>query len=268
MTSAPPKLYLNLYWHMHQPDYRDTLTGEYVLPWTYLHAIKDYTDMAHHIEENPQAKVTFNFVPVLLDQLEDYAAQFKSGDIRDPLLRLLSLENLDDISEEERCLIIDSCFKSHHDKMLAPFAHYQSLHDIYRGLEHQGKTAFNYLSGQYMADLLVWYHLAWTGESVRRSDKLVQALMQKGSQFDTKDRRGLFTLIGTLITDLIPRYRKLQQAGRIELSSTPHFHPILPLLLDFKCTRDAMPYAPLPHCGQYPGGRARAQAHIEAAQAS
>ncbi|MFM8758009.1 MAG: glycoside hydrolase, partial [Methylophilaceae bacterium] len=72
MSDHPSKLYLNLYWHMHQPDYRDTLTGEYVLPWTYLHAIKDYTDMAYHVEQNPHVKVTFNFVPVLLDQIEDY----------------------------------------------------------------------------------------------------------------------------------------------------------------------------------------------------
>ena len=82
------KLYLNLYWHMHQPDYRDYLTGEYVLPWTYLHAIKDYTDMAYHLEQNPRARASFNFVPVLLDQLEDYAEQFAAGDIRDPLLAL------------------------------------------------------------------------------------------------------------------------------------------------------------------------------------
>ena len=87
--SAQPKIYLNLYWHMHQPDYRDTLTGEYVLPWTYLHAIKDYTDMAHHLETNARARITFNFVPVLLEQLEDYRQQFESGDVRDPLLALL-----------------------------------------------------------------------------------------------------------------------------------------------------------------------------------
>jgi alpha-amylase/alpha-mannosidase (GH57 family) len=268
MASVRPKLYLNLYWHMHQPDYRDTLSGEYVLPWTYLHAIKDYTDMAFHLEENPKARVTFNFVPVLLDQLEDYSDQFKTGNIRDPLLALLAEEELEQISTEQRSLIVDSGFKSHHEKMLAPFAHYQKLHNIYHALVSEDETAFNYLSGQYMADLLVWYHLAWTGESVRRESKLVQSLMEKGSQFTLKDRLDLFELIGELIDGLIPRYKKLRQNGQIEISTTPYYHPILPLLLDFKCARDAMPYAPLPHCGQYPGGRARAQAHIEAAQAS
>jgi alpha-amylase/alpha-mannosidase (GH57 family) len=268
MTDKRPKLYLNLYWHMHQPDYRDTLTGQYVLPWTYLHAIKDYTDMAWHLEANPQARVTFNFVPVLLDQLEDYSDQFATGDIRDPLLALLAEEALDNISTEQCNLIIDSCFKSHHEKMLAPFAHYQRLHNIYKALQIEGSAAFNYLSAQYKADLLVWYHLAWTGESIRRTNTFVQKLMEKGTQFTLEDRRALFRLIGELISGLIPRYKALQDQGRIELSTTPHYHPIVPLLLDFKSTRDAMPYAPLPHSARYPGGNDRACAHIRQAQAS
>ena len=93
MKSNRPKLYLNLYWHMHQPDYRDLASNEYVLPWTYLHAIKDYSDMAFHLEENPKARVSFNFVPILLEQLEDYTLQFRQNKIRDPLLSLLIEEN-------------------------------------------------------------------------------------------------------------------------------------------------------------------------------
>jgi alpha-amylase/alpha-mannosidase (GH57 family) len=267
MTAQAPKLCLNLYWHMHQPDYRDTITGEYVLPWTYLHAIKDYTDMAYHLEANPAARVTFNFVPVLLDQLEDYSRQFKTNNIRDPLLALLGHKDLDDISAEQCRLVIDSCFKSHHEKMLEPFAHYQRLYHIFHVLESESETPFNYLSMQYKADLLVWYHLAWTGESVRRSSKLVQGLMKKGSQFTLQERLDLFELIGTLISDLIPRYKKLQENGCIEISTTPYYHPILPLLLDFESTRDAMPFAPLPNCARYPGGKLRAEAHIEQAQA-
>lgn len=268
MSATKPKLYFNLYWHMHQPDYRDTITGEYVLPWTYLHAIKDYTDMAFHVEENPAVKVTFNFVPVLLDQLEDYSLQFKNNQIKDPLLAMLARPDLEYLSKQERCLIIDSCFKSHHEKMLEPFAHYQRLLHIYNTLREEGVTTFNYLSGQYMADLLVWYHLAWTGESIRRNNKFVQSLMEKGHQFTFEERKAFFELIGQVISDLIPRYKRLQDSGQIEISSTPHYHPILPLLIDFKSTRDAMPFAPLPKCVRYPDGVVRARAHIEAAQAS
>lgn len=224
--------------------------------------------MAYHLEANPKARVTFNFVPVLLDQLEDYEDQFASGHVRDPLLAMLARENLEYLHKEERCLIVDSCFKSHHEKMLEPFAHYQRLLNIYNALQVQGSTASNYLSGQYMADLLVWYHLAWTGESIRRNNRFVQSLLEKGSQFTYEERIQLFKLIGELIAGLIPRYKKLQETGQIEISSTPHYHPILPLLLDFKSTRDAMPFAPLPACGNYPGGRLRAKAHIESAQKS
>ncbi len=268
MTASLPKLYLNLYWHMHQPDYRDITSGEYVLPWTYLHAIKDYTDMAYHLESNPGARVSFNFVPVLLDQLEDYVEQFDSGNIRDPLLALLAKDDMKSLTQDERCLILHSCFKGHHEKMLAPFEHYQCLYNMYVKLEPHGKSMFNYLSGQYMADLLVWYHLAWTGESVRRNSPEVQALMNKGSQFTPEDRQTLFKLIATLMRDLIPRYRALESAGQIEISTTPHYHPILPLLLDFRSTRDAMPYAPLPHYQHYPHGKQRARLHIEEAQVS
>ncbi|WP_137718557.1 glycoside hydrolase family 57 protein [Methylobacillus flagellatus] len=268
MKSSSPKLYLNLYWHMHQPDYRDTLTGEYVLPWTYLHAMKDYTDMAWHLESLPAARVTFNFVPVLLDQLEDYADQFATGKMRDPLLALLAEPDLKRISTAQHRLILESCFKCNHEKMLTPFADYQRLYNLYVAVETQGGHALDYLSSRYIADLLVWYHLAWTGESVRRTSSVVQALMQKGSHFTLEERQALFKLIGELITDLIPRYKKLKHRGQIEISSTPHHHPIIPLLIDLKSTRDAMPFAPLPQCGKYPGGQARARAHIVSAQTS
>src|SRR5687768_6997377 len=244
---APAKLLINIYWHMHQPDYRDSITGEYVLPWTYLHAIKDYSDMAHHLEANVKARVTFNFVPILLDQLEDYVAQFKAGAIKDPLLQMLGADDLDHVTPEHCELIVDSCFKSHHDKMLSPYSEYQRLYHLYQ-VASQGGEEHNlqYFSAQYKADLLVWYHLAWMGESIKRTNKFVQSLIGKGSHFSVMDRQTLFMLVGEIIADLIPRYKKLQQKGQIEISSTPHHHPILPLLLDFNSTLDAMPGAVLP----------------------
>jgi len=248
---------------MHQPDYRDTVTNEYVLPWTYLHAIKDYSDMAYHLEENPKARVTFNFVPILLEQLEDYTKQFKENQLRDPLLSLLILEDLAGISPEQCRLIVTSCFKSHHEKMLSPFPHYQRLLHLYQLIEPiVGVDDFHYLSAQYKADLLVWYHLAWCGESLRRNNKVIQNLMAKGVLFTYEDRRQLFGVIGDTISGLIPRYKALLSLKQIEVSTTPYYHPILPLLLDFKSTLDVMPYAPLPKHAKYTGGQPRAAAHV------
>jgi len=267
LKSNRPKLYLNLYWHMHQPDYRDTVNNEYVLPWTYLHAIKDYSDMAFHLEANPKARVTFNFVPILLEQLEDYSHQFKKNEIRDPLLSLLVHENLAGLDQEQCQLVVQSCFKSHHEKMLSPFPHYQRLLQIYQLVEKMAcNDEFHYLSGQYKADLLVWYHLAWCGESLRRNNKVIQSLMTKGVLFTLEDRRQLFNVIGETISGLIPRYKVLMQRKQIEISTTPYYHPILPLLLDFKSTLDAMPYAPLPQYVNYAGGYNRAVEHVVTAK--
>ena len=266
---AAAKLLINIYWHMHQPDYRDSISGQYILPWTYLHAIKDYSDMAYHLEANVKARVTFNFVPILLDQLEDYVAQFATKQIKDPLLQMLGAQSLEHVSPESCELIIESCFKSHHEKMLSPYVAYQRLYQMYQ-VASQANEGMNlqYFSAQYKADLLVWYHLAWMGESIKRNNTLVQSLIAKGSHFDLKDRLALFDLVGEIISDLIPRYKMLQQKGQIEISSTPHHHPILPLLLDFNSTLDAMPGATLPKTPQYPGGEARAIKHVQQAQAS
>lgn len=262
------KLKLILCWHMHQPDYRDYLDGEFVLPWTYLHAMKDYSDMAYHLEQHPQTRVVVNFVPILVEQLQDYERQFQTGDIRDGLLKMLCREDLDGLGDTERLHILDSCFKSNHTKMLQPYRAYQHLFDLQKVMEQHGRESVTYLSGQYLADLLVWYHLVWMGESVRRNEEAVVRLMTKGGQFTFDERMELFRLIGELIAGIIPRYRALSERGQIELSTTPYNHPILPLLLDFGTARESEPGAQLPQANNYPGGMRRAQYHLNKAMES
>ncbi|MCR4303503.1 MAG: glycoside hydrolase family 57 protein [Gallionella sp.] len=255
-------------WHMHQPDYRDYSSGDFVLPWTYLHALKDYTDMAYHLERHPEVHAVVNFVPVLLDQLEDYADQFATGQLRDPLLRLLAHEDFHDLSAEQRQLSLDACFRSNHTRMISPYPAYKRLLELFNRLQPDGETALSYLSGQYMADLLTWYHLVWCGESVHREHSLVVQLMSKAEGFSLDDRRQLLALIGKLISGIIPRYRKLAESGQIEISATPHYHPLAPLLIDFASAREAMPDALLPNSPHYPKGRLRVTAHIQRARQS
>ena len=264
--TAPKPLHLVLCWHMHQPDYREH--GEYFLPWTYLHAVKDYTDMAAHLERYPDAHAVVNLVPVLLDQIEDYARQFESGRVRDPLLRLLHTPRLDDIPREERALILDACFRAHPPTHIDPYPAYKRLHAIREAARECGEGAVNYLSGQYLGDVLTWYHLTWTGETVRREREFVIELMSRGEQFSYADRLRLFELYGELICGLIPRYRRLAERGQVELSATPHHHPLAPLLLDFHAARESEPKAPLPTTQTYPGGEARVRAHLRSALAS
>ena len=259
------QLDLVLLWHMHQPDYRNYATNEFVLPWVYLHAIKDYTDMAYHLEMHPQTKAVINFVPVLLDQLEDYVEQFSAGQIRDPLLRLLSTPELEHITMQDRLFVFDSCFLSNHTTMLQPYPAYRRLHELYNMLNQRSEAELIYFSGQYLADLLVWYHLAWMGESVRRNNGFVMKLMAQCEGFTVTDRMQLFNLIGDLIQKLLPRYRKLAESGQIELSTTPHYHPLAPLLIDFSAARDSQPDATLPVNNNYPGGRSRVAYHLSSA---
>jgi alpha-amylase/alpha-mannosidase (GH57 family) len=251
---------------MHQPDYRDYASGEFTAPWTYLHAIKDYCDMAWHLEHNPGARAVFNFVPILLDQLEDYAEQFRTGTIRDPLLRLLKKPRGETYSAAERQLLAESCFRSNHATMLEPFLAYKALHALWGAAAGGSGKGIAYLGDQFYADLVTWYHLAWTGETLRREKLLVRRLMDKGREFTPEDRGALCDLIGATISDLIPRYRRLAESGRIELSTTPHYHPILPLLIDLSCAREALPDSPMPAAKHYPGGAERAQFHVNAAR--
>jgi len=258
-------IHLVLCWHFHQPDYR-TEDGQYFLPWTYLHAIKDYADMAAHLEARPEMQAVVNFVPTLLEQLDDYVEQFRSGVIRDPLLAALAEPNLEGMNIEARRQLVTACFRLNFPTMLDPFPGYRRLQRLWQGLKEDGEPAIDYLSGQYLADLVTWYHLAWTGETLRREHGWLVHLLDKGSGFSLEDRQQLFRLIGEVIADLVPRFKALEAKGQIELSATPHSHPIGPLLLDFQAAREARPGLSLPASAGYPGGAERFGVHIRAAQ--
>jgi alpha-amylase/alpha-mannosidase (GH57 family) len=256
---------LVLVWHLHQPDYRDHASGEFMLPWVYLHAIKDYADMAWHLEHHPGMRAVVNWVPVLLDQLDDYSEQFASGRLRDPLLRLLGRDSDAPLTESERELVLERCFRANAAKMIEPYPAYRRLYDLARMVESQGREALRYLSDHFFHDLLIWYHLAWTGETVRRESELVPRLMAIGQHFDRQHRAELFRLVGELVRGVVGRYARLAAAGRIELSTTPHCHPLAPLLLDFRSARQAEPDALLPEAPGYPGGRERVTAQLRSA---
>ncbi|HYA65286.1 MAG TPA: glycoside hydrolase family 57 protein [Burkholderiaceae bacterium] len=263
-----PGVDLLLLWHMHQPDYRDRSTGEFTMPWVYLHAIKDYTDMAWHLEQQSAMRAVVNFVPVLLDQIEDYCDQFRVGPLRDPLLRLLARSPDTPLSEIERHGAFDQCFRANHHRLIAPYPPFKRLYDLYVAMGTQGKESRDYLCDRYVYDLVTWYHLAWMGETVRRESEVVAQLMAKGAGFSEADRQALLHVIGRQVQEVIPRYRALAQRGQIELSTTPHFHPLAPLLIDFQSAKDALPDIELPLAEYYPGGRERVRAHVDSALAS
>ncbi|MGA8262394.1 MAG: glycoside hydrolase family 57 protein [Arenicellales bacterium] len=256
---ATAPLRVVLCWHMHQPDYRHAETHEYRAPWTYLHAIKDYTDMAWHLETNPDARVVVNFSPVLLEQLEDYGNRIAEtlatgADPGDPLLAALASRGIGTDTRLRRRLL-SACARTN-ARVIERFAPYRELVETAElALGHPHMVS--YLSEQYFADLLVWYHLAWCGETLRRGDRCVARLVDTQRGYTPDDRRELLAWIGHTISQLIPRYRALMERGQVELSTSPCTHPILPLLLDLESAREARPELPLPVHGRYPGGAAR-----------
>ena len=260
------KLNVVLYWHMHQPEYRDLRNGEYHLPWTYLHTIKDYVDMAAHLENNTDARAVVNFAPVLLEQIDDYAQQLDNylhhgQALRDPLLSSLA-EPVLSLYDENRLHIIKACLRANKERLVEPLEVFNTLTEM---AEAGLKTPeiISYYSVQFFADLLVWYHLAWIGETVRKSDLRVKKLMKKAEHFTLHDRRLLVEVIYELVSNIIDRYRLLAESERIELSMTPYAHPIVPLLIDIKSAEHAMPDAELPLADNYPGGAERSRWHME-----
>ncbi len=266
MTTAT-RLPVVLLWHMHQPQYRDAFTGEYTLPWTYLHAIKDYTDMAAHLEANPAARAVVNFTPVLIEQAEELAgaiaAHLERGvPLPDPVLALLGPAAVPR-EPAQRLALLRACLRAHRVNMIERFAPYLELATLAETLGTPERIA--YASDQFLRDLAVWYHLAWMGETERRSNPLIERLTLRARDFTAAEARELLALIGALVARVVPRFRALAEAGRCELSVTPYAHPIIPLLLDFSCARDAVPQMVLPGHARYPGGEERARWHIEEA---
>lgn len=263
---AEAKLKVVFCWHMHQPDYRDRRSGEFQLPWTYLHAIKDYVDMVAHLENNPQARVVINFAPILLQQIDEYSQQvqryFKDNTaIKDPLLNALVDPALP-ATPEYRHSLIKSCLRANEQHLIGRFDTYQRLANLGQWLDTHLEE-IRYVNSQYFVDLLMWYHLAWLGETVRRNDFRVKELIQKGYGFTFNDRRDLLAIIGDLLTQLIDRYKALMEHGQIELAMSPYSHPIIPLLMDINCAQQAMPDISMPLLGTYPGGVERAQWQLQ-----
>jgi alpha-amylase/alpha-mannosidase (GH57 family) len=251
---------------MHQPEYRDLKTGEYVLPWTYLHAIKDYVDMVAHLEAVPAARAVVNFAPILIEQIQDYDAQIHQyfqtkSPLKDPLLATL-VTDLSSLTTNEKINLIENCKKANKERQIDRYPAYGKLYAMGEWLL-ANPDALYYVEPQFLIDLSVWYHLAWTGETVKRRDKRIQQLIEKAQDFNQADRQLLLQVIQEIIAGILPRYKTLAEQGRIELSVTPYAHPIMPLLLDFDSAREAMPDVVLPNIEGYPGGEQRVRWHLQ-----
>ncbi|MCB1792542.1 MAG: glycoside hydrolase [Gammaproteobacteria bacterium] len=253
---------------MHQPWYRESQDGDYSLPWVYLHALKDYVDMAAHLEAHPKMRCVVNFTPVLLEQLDDYARQFqaylKSGArFADPLLNLLAGIEPIPSDAESRAEIVRACRRAHAPMMIDVHAPFRGLFDLVMSLDRKrvDDVRLRYMNDQFFLDLLSWYHIAWLGHSLKQLPD-VQSLMEREEAFDDDARRTLLKIMSMAFDGLLARYAKLAARKQIELSMTPYGHPIVPLLIDLDAMHCALPEAEGPKAKSYPGGLERARWHM------
>jgi len=242
-------------WHMHQPYYKDPLKNEYALPWTYLHGIKDYFDMPAIVEDTPGARAVFNLVPSLIEQLLEYA----SGSAVDPFLEK-GKASPSELNLDDRIFLLENFFSANRQHMIEPSRRYLEL--LYMAGEGKPGSAaerVKHFSNQDLLDLQVWFFLAWTGEAARRRYPVFAELVAKGENYTSSDKDRLFAAHMEVLKAIIPLYQRLHLEGRIELSVTPYYHPILPLLCDQKMAQTAMPRVTLPVAGFCHPEDARAQ---------
>ncbi len=225
---------------MHQPYYRDDQSGEIVMPWVFLHAIKDYYDMLWYLERVPGIKATFNLVPSLLVQLKAY----ESFEVRDKLLIALR-KKVDRLRDDERIYLAEYLFFANVERMIKPLPRYFSLYRKKMACESDEEASALFDDEEFL-DLEVLFLLSWCGPYLRTHDPIVKTLLQKGERFTESEKISLLRQLGDFIKTIVPYYRKMMEKGRIEISTTPFNHPISPLLLDIKNAQKADPDIPLP----------------------
>ncbi|HVG70969.1 MAG TPA: hypothetical protein VM819_08660 [Vicinamibacterales bacterium] len=218
-----------LLWHMHQPLYQDLLTGEHILPWVRLHALKDYWGMVALLREFPAIRLTFNLVPSMLVQLEAFARD----EARDRHLEI-GLKRADLLTEDERAFAVANFFHAHGPRMIAPYPRYAELlaqRDA-AGSQLSARSQSAHFSVDDLRDLQVWHKLAWIDPLYVAGDPKVRALITKDRGYSEDDKLVLRAVELELLTRVVPEYKAALERGQVELSTSPFYHPILPLLCD------------------------------------
>ncbi len=236
-------LYVAFIWHQHQPLYKSrnsdmSKLGQYRLPWVRLHGTKDYLDLVLLLERYPKLHQTVNLVPSLILQLEDYSA----GTAFDPYLTL-ALTPTEQLNTEHHRFIIEHFFDANHHTLIDPHPRYRELYEIRR---EKGKTwCLENWTIQDYSDLLAWHNLAWF-DPMFWDDPEIATWLKQGRNFTLSDRQRIFTKQKQILSRIIPQHRKMQDAGQLEVTTTPYTHPILPLLADTNAGRVAVPNMVLP----------------------
>ncbi len=229
MTDTATPLNVAILWHQHQPYYRISrgVHAGYRMPWVRLHAVKDYYDIPALLQHYPSIQQNFNLVPSLLVQLEDYVTHRRTDEVID-----LTLRHPGDLSPEDRKAMLSTFFLANTKNLIEPQPRYRELLK-----KRNHPDAFTW---EDWLDLQVWYNLAWVGESWKTQEPF-RSLIEKQRSFSQEDKEALIAGHYDIMAQVIPLYRELCRSDRIELSVTPYYHPILPLLCDSDIAVESSP---------------------------
>jgi starch synthase len=220
---------------MHQPYYKDDREDAFLLPWVRLRCAKDYVQMPAVLDEFPDIKQTFNLVPALVAQVQDYV-EGRSSDTYLELCRR-PVENL---TVEERAFIARWMTESSQLRRVRQSPRYLEL---VRKRELAWAKSSAELAALFsdaeLLDLQVWFNLAWFGPQVVESNAAIAELVRRGRDFSEADKEPIFAAQREQIGRVIPKYRELQDRGQAELITSAYYHPILPLVADTGIARVA-----------------------------
>ena len=228
---------------MHQPYYKDPFAGIYRLPWVRLHGTKDYLDMVEILDSFPGIKQTFNLVPSLLQQLNDYT----ENNAEDIYLEF-TIKKAAELSDNEKIFILENFFLANWDNMIRPFPRYYELL-VKRGtrfVKGELPRTIKYFSENDFLDLQVLFNMSWIDPMFREKDPFLAGLVKKGKDYTEEDKKLLIEKQFEILKRIVPKYKELNAKGQIELSASPFYHPILPLLWDTDSSKIAMPNVRLP----------------------
>lgn len=229
------------YWHQHQPYYKDNLTDEYSMPWVRLHGIKDYIGMALLLEDFPSIHQTFNFVPCLLDQLKDYEENRAS----DRFWKLTEI-SAGDLTEEDKLYILDNFFSANHQTMIDIHSKYRELLKKRNFRKKSARDVLKIFSNEDFQDLQVWANLTWYNPLIVQRDPVLSELVKKGEGFTAEDKGAVLSKQIEILRQIIPLHKRLQDSKQIEITTSPYYHPILPLLCNQESAKVVLPKLSLP----------------------
>ncbi len=235
-----PSLRVILLWHQHQPFYKDLVSGEYRLPWVRLHALKDYYGMVKLLDEFPKVHQNFNLVPSLLVQIQDYVA----GTAQDPFLSVAA-KPAKELTPEERRFALQYLFQANPQNVIGRYPLYRQLWERFREHGDHPERAERYFQDQDFTDLQVLSQIAWFDEFFLE-EKEIAALVTKGHHFSLDDQKFVIAQERALIGRVLPAHADAAKKGSIEISATPFYHPILPLVCDTSVGAVSSPGMPLP----------------------